>query len=325
MKNEDMDPGLIKVLNELHDIPERNPQVESRGRVNFLKQAAILGAAVSRKTEQRHNGWFYIFQKKEHFPIMNALIAIVLALTVFFGGSGATVYASQDSLPGQFLYPVKTMSENALVSMSTSTQTRLNYLLDFSDRRIEEMAGLLSNSQTIPESVVTRLQTQLEQALQLAAGADSSQGTKLLEQVRLRAQTQVQLMTMLMSGVPGSIQPLMQQAMLRIQEQVQLSAMGETDLPGLMIQIQQQQQYRAGQGSQATQDGTGMQTSSPMMNASGTPMQSGNGTGSGGMMPSSTYMGSGGMMPTGTPGQYDPGPYMPSMTPQPGGGNGRMP
>lgn len=321
MKNKGMDLELIKSLNEMHNIPERNPQSEARGKAIFLKQAAILGVAVSYKPEKRHNGWFNLFTKKEHSPSMNVLIAMVIALIVIFSGTGATVYASQDSLPGQFLYPIKSMSEDAFVFMSPSTQIRLNYLLDFSERRIEEIAGLLSNGETLPESVLSRLQTQLEQALQLAAGADSALGTKFLEQVHLRAQMQIQLMSKLMSGAPESVQPLMQQAMLRIQYQVQLSEMGETDLPGLMIQIQQQQQNRAGQGSQATQARNGMQTSSPM-NSYGTPTQNGN---EGGMMLSGTPLSSGGTMTTGTPGQYGPGPSSPSMTPQPGGGNGPVP
>lgn len=333
MKNEELDPKLIQAINRLNKTPERDPQMEARGRANFLNQATSMISTVSRQTDQRHNGWFNLFQRKEHIPIMNTLIAIVVTLTFLFGGTGATVYASQGSLPGQILYPVKTIGEDTLMVMSTSTQTRLKYLLNFTDRRIQEISGLLSNGQTLPESLVIRLRSQLEQALQLAAHADPSLGTKLLEQVRLRAQTQEQLMTMLMTRMPESDQLLMQQVMLRIQEQVRLCLLGESDLPGLMILLRQQDQNRMNQGSQTLQPGTGNQTANPMMNGSGTPMPFGNGNGSGseGMLPSKTPMpsgsgsGSGGMMPSGTPGQYGSTPHNPSMTPQPGGGNGHMP
>ncbi len=125
---------------------------------------------------------------------MNALIAVVLAVVVFFGGSGVTVYAAQDSLPDQTLYPVKTWSEDAMLSLTGSALVRLDYVLNFSDRRVVEIEGLLAAGKPIPVGVEIRFQNQLNLALDLVAGMDDAQALQQLQQVQQRAEAQYQKM-----------------------------------------------------------------------------------------------------------------------------------
>jgi hypothetical protein len=224
MKNDGMDPKLKDAFNDLQNIPPRDPQAAAHGRANFLKQAAVSRQAVSRQADQRHNRWnnifFPMFVRKERLPVLNTLFAVVLALTVFFGGAGGTVYAAQDSLPDQALYPVKTWSEDAILSLTSSIQMRLNYVLDFSDRRVAEMASLLAAGKSIPEGVETRLQNELDLALELAAGMEDPQAIQQMVQIRQRAETQLQMLITLMSGAPGSAEPLLQKAQAHLQEQL---------------------------------------------------------------------------------------------------------
>jgi len=133
---------------------------------------------------------------------LNTLIAVVLAVVVLFGGSGVTVAAAQGSLPDQALYPVKTWSEDTLMSLTGSSQTRLQYALNFSDRRVTEMARLLAAGKSIPAGVETRLQNELDMMLELAAGMNDAQAMQQLQMIIQRAETQVQTMTTLMSEAP---------------------------------------------------------------------------------------------------------------------------
>ena len=350
MKKEEMDSKLKNTFDELQIIPPRDPQAAARGRVIFLKQAAVLPQLVAREADQRHNRWsdriFTLYQSRQHLPGLNALIAVVLAVVVLFGGTGATVYAAQDSLPDQALYPVKTWSEEVTLSLTGSPQMRLNHALDFSDRRVTEMSGMLAAGKPIPETVENRFQDELTLALELAAGMEDAQAIQQLERIRQRAECQQQTMTMLMSGVPESMKPILLRAQVRLREQIQLAAMGEEDPQGFRMQVQQRFQNQLG-GNQPT--GTPGQYSPGATSPTGTPMPGGTGYGpgpggnqstgtpdqygpgathpTGTSMPSGTSYGPGpgGSKPTTAPGQYGPGLQPWENTPQPGGGSGHGP
>ncbi len=269
MRNTKSNPKIMDALDELQSFPPRDPATAARGEAAFLKRAAEIGSAVSREQKTGPMIWISaigsIFRRKENTPMLKPLFAAVIAVMLFFGGTGATVYAAQGSQPDQTLYPVKTWSEDALVSLAGTPRSRLNYDLDFSDRRIMEIAGLLSAGNPIPEMVVTRLQIELQQALELAAGMDDPQMLQQLEQIRLRAEAQLRKMNGLMSDAPESAQPALLKVRTRIQQQVQLATMGKMDPQGFKMQVQQQGQYQNGSGGQTPkpenrQQGTALQT-----------------------------------------------------------------
>lgn len=337
MKKDEMDNRLKNAFNDLQNIPTRDPQAAARGRANFLKQAAILRQPVSREANRRQN-WvsstiFPLFQRKERFPMLNSLIAVVLAVVVLFGGSGATVAAAQGSLPDQALYPVKTWSEDAVLSLTGSTQTRLQYVLDFSDRRVLEMTRLLADGKTIPVGVETRLQNELDLVLELAAGMNDTQALQQLQMIIQRADAQYQTMTMLMSGAPQSDGPLLLRAHARLQEQLQLGAMGESDMSGFRMQVRQRFQYRGGTGG-TPMPGTGTTSGgSEPMNSTSMPGSGGHGNGYGPGMNQPTLT-PGTNQPVQMPGVYQmtatpmlkcTGTPVPYRTPGSGGGSGHMP
>lgn len=260
---------------------------------------------------------------------MNALIAVAIALFVFFSGTGATVYAAQESQPNEFLYPVKTWSEDSLISLAESHQTRLEYVLDFSDRRLEEIAGLLADGEPIPAEVETRLQAQLDMALELAAGMEDAQMIPQLERIRLHAETQTQTMTTLMTGAPESAQTILARVQSMTQAQARLAAMGQADPQEFRTQVRQHEQTQAGLGTQTPAAGNGPQ-GTPAQGSDGTPGPSGNGNGFGSGGNESTEVPGqydpGGNQPTGTQGQNGPDPQQtPVYTPQSGGGSENKP
>jgi hypothetical protein len=290
MKKDEMDSRLKNALDDLKNTPPRDPRAAQRGRLVFLHEAAEYRQAVSRKANRRQN-WvnstiYPLFQRKERFPMFNSLVAIVLAVVVLFGGSGVTVAAAQGSLPDQTLYPLKTWSEDTLLSITGSTQTRLQYALNFSDRRVVEMTRLVAAGKSIPAGVETRLQNELDQVLELVAGMNDAQALQQMQDIMQRADAQFQTMTTLTSCASGSDGPLLQRAQSRLQEQIQLASMGESDMPGFRMQVRQRFQYRGGAGTLVPGSGSTPGTGGPM---SSTPMPRSGGNGNGNSSGSGVY------------------------------------
>jgi hypothetical protein len=244
MKNDGIDPNLKKIFDDLQDVPPRDQKAAELGRVSFLKQAAAIRQTRMEKHNSRRKANFSLFNGNRRLPVWNTIIAAVLAVFVFLGGSGATVYAAQDSLPDQSLYPIKTWSEDALISVTGSSQKRLTYVMAFSDRRLVELSGLLAEGRSVPDVVETRFQNELDLALELIAGMDDPQAIQELEQVQMRSESQYQTTMNLIPGAPASAGPLLTRTCARLQEQIRLATLGKTDLKGFRLQIQKRFRYR---------------------------------------------------------------------------------
>ena len=101
---------IQRQIEELKDIPARDPLHVASARARFLNEAAEYRQAVSDGTQVRQSWWKSPFRKEK--LSMNALASLILAAFLFLGGS-ATVAAAQDDLPTQPLYQLKLWTENA--------------------------------------------------------------------------------------------------------------------------------------------------------------------------------------------------------------------
>ena len=312
MKNDKLNPKLEKAFDDLRQVTPPDTQTTARGRRLFLHQAQKLRQGVSRAEERRHKGWNSIFQflfpLKEQSRMKRALISTALVVTVFLAAGGTTVYAARDDLPGESLYQVKTWVEDTTLSLTRSDQDRLVYALEFADRRVDEISALVNAGLPVPEQVETRLRTQLELALQLAANQDDPQMQQQLELIRLRSENQLQTMNMLMTNAPEGIQPTLERIRDRIRTQVSLAELGQTDPQAFKKQIQNAGTSAQKGTGEPGPNGTQNQTGSGEPGPNGTQVQSGAGepgpngtqnqTGSGEPGPNGTQVQSG----TGEPG-----------------------
>ena len=71
--------------------------------------------------------------------MVRIIIVIVLALSALGGG---TVYAAQDSLPGDALYPVKLGAEGITMMLRGDDVERAERALNFASKRVREMVAL---------------------------------------------------------------------------------------------------------------------------------------------------------------------------------------
>jgi len=276
-KNDQLDPRLADLLDELKPVSGRNPQAAARARSRFLAEA------VSASEKRRHSWWTTIFQQKEKFA-MNLIISTLVIAGLLFGG-GATVAAAQNDLPTEPLYQIKLMSEDANVWLAHDPSMKIEMLMKQAQTRAEEMAALALAGIVPPAGLTTRMQYQIQQALQLAATLDDAEMTAALDQIQTHLQTQDRLMTQIQDGTCTECEPILRQTRDMLRTHLGQVEDDITDPGTFRNQYQYQNQVRTTQTPSATDnsdikpqqsctpalDGTGQQNGNNNPSA-GTPM-----------------------------------------------------
>lgn len=96
----------------------------------------------------------------------NMILPLLIIIGLLGGGAGAT-YASQASLPGDVLYPVKLVTERAQVALTVDDTKEAALHLKFSSERLEEVEELAHEGKKDPEIVkiaVENYKSELAQA-----------------------------------------------------------------------------------------------------------------------------------------------------------------
>ncbi len=189
----------LELLKPLEDIPAPDLVRSQQLRQAFLTRAKET-LPVSLPELKRHKGWKNIF-KKERSP-MFTFVRILILLAVAFGGTTATAFAAQDSLPSEALYPIKTFVEDVRLALTSDPEAEADLLLQLADERMEEIAALSGQGLPIPNEVATRLREHLDQALQEATKLGDAALLQLMEQIHVRSQEQIQLLEKLRENAP---------------------------------------------------------------------------------------------------------------------------
>jgi hypothetical protein len=209
----------------LRPIPTRNPKAAKRGKESFLLQARSMTKSVSKTKDQRHIRWIdsiknHIFNK-EFSPMYVTIASIVLILSLMFGGTGATVLAAQASLPNQYLYQVKTFSEDFVLRYSQRDGQRLQMELEYANRRVNEIVVMAEMGVEPPESVLMRLETHLDQVIELAARTEAAEMIRVLSQIRDRLKQQIRSL-----DEAPAVGPLMTRTMEAVQLRIRWVELG---------------------------------------------------------------------------------------------------
>lgn len=195
----EIETKLRERLNEIKEVPPRNPQAAVRGRARFLTQAVA-----AREARQR-SSWLPIFNTRRFAWNMAVTLFVIAGLLV----GGTTVKAAQDDLPGEPLYAVKTFSEDVSLQFDRSPETKVDRLMQLAEIRTQEMARLIEAGQTPPEQVSLRLAQHLQQALQLCSSMDDATLNQKLPQLHNQLQQQERdMQRLIVSATQGSQQVL---------------------------------------------------------------------------------------------------------------------
>lgn len=100
--------------------------------------------------------------------------AALVVIFVFFAGAGAVVSAAQTALPGEQLYPVKLVSENAAVSLSSSDARKVELRTSFAGRRLAEAETMIVQGEiALAQQAVAVYELEVQQAVRIVQAIDN--------------------------------------------------------------------------------------------------------------------------------------------------------
>ena len=229
-----------RLLRELDHVPPRSPERALRARSVMLDQAHQLApAARDLRVPAPANGPFT--KRKGSRPMMTAIASLLLALGLVLGGGGA-VFAAQDALPTDPLYPVKLLTEDAQVSVTSEADARTVLLLQYADRRLVELGLLGPAAPEVIEPVVARFQEQLDAALRQALEATDSE---LVLRILARIQAQLEVQSRLIAGLQisaGDPMQIREQLQTAVQQRLELCRIGLQTPDALRDRIRERDQ-----------------------------------------------------------------------------------
>lgn len=216
----DAELTALKALREMHP---RNESRAAAARSAFLQKARTLPKPVSPAAFPRLKERIHIHQKEN--SIMRTLARSILVLALALGGTGATAFAAQSSMPDDVLYPVKLMTEDMRLALTSDPEAAFNYLMNLAEERTREVAGLANQGLPVPQEVSLRLQEHLRQALNQAGQIDEPAMMQAMQQIQTMAQSHFQFMeqtsTQTQSQAGGGALDKAQETMLQIQSAAQ--------------------------------------------------------------------------------------------------------
>jgi hypothetical protein len=253
-----------QTLAPLQSTPPLDIKAASEVKLKYMLEGEKLRQVINSKPERELNrpasikrNILGMLQEK---PVMKVLVAILLAIAVILAGSSITVFASQYSLPGQVLYQVKSWSEDVRLLMTTSPDAKLGLTLKFTNLRVKEISGILTDGNTVNNQTVDRFQQELEDAIQLAAQLDDNQMKYALGEIKSYAEKQGMTIQELISKLPPQADPAVLRLQERLNEQVQLSMVGEMNPKEFRVRVHERLQK--GHGTKHSR-GTGQSQSTP--------------------------------------------------------------
>lgn len=133
-----------KIKNLIRKLKELQPNEA------FLKQVREeLQLHIKRTPSVRMPADFRLFYQrsfKSMFLNTKTMVPLILILALITG-TGGTAYASQNSLPGETLYPVKLTTENVQLAIaSVNSEVQANIRLEIAQKRVEEIQKVLADS-----------------------------------------------------------------------------------------------------------------------------------------------------------------------------------
>lgn len=161
--------------------------------------------------------------KQTNFPVVSrrfamTWIAIAVLLASLFGGGGYAVHASNNALPGDMLYSLKTTIEDTRLALSQGDAV-VDLYLEFGGRRLDEANRLMESASfdQVPEVLAAYWETVSMVAPQVSytrkdASQESVAKTNLFSQ-------QIQTMTGLVDQLPASQQETFQKAIGLFEEE----------------------------------------------------------------------------------------------------------
>lgn len=163
------------------------------------------------------------------FKPMPIVIGVIIAALLAGGG---TAYASQTSLPGDTLYPVKLMTEDVQTAAAWSPEKKVQMETKFANRRLEEIKNLqekLKNKNgeiklEVVEKAMERAAERLDKAEARIAEMEEGKLKEKALEAASRLEEALQNHEQILSDLAGEVPDVAEEALLRAQAKAALHA-----------------------------------------------------------------------------------------------------
>jgi hypothetical protein len=137
---------------------EARPEFRARAKQRLLAEVRAKGQ------EKPGSRWYSIFEWQQRWAVAAAAVIMVILV-----GGGTTVAASSNTMPDDFLYPVKLAVEDVRLRFAGSDINKAELQAEFADRRVDEMARMVEEGKWGKvESTAERLSNHLEKITNMA-------------------------------------------------------------------------------------------------------------------------------------------------------------
>ncbi|NIO71067.1 MAG: hypothetical protein GTN71_19050 [Anaerolineae bacterium] len=182
-------------------VPEP-PSGLAAGRARLIATAAQQRARAQAITIRKER-----IQPKMKLFLVTRLVSAILAVVIGTAAvGGGVVWAASDSLPGDFIYPVKLTVENLRMDLARTPEAQVDLALQFAEERVAEIQAMVETGLPVSEQVTTRMEQHFQHALHQAAWAPENEMPGLLAQIAQRAQTQAQVLERVRAMAPEEAQ-----------------------------------------------------------------------------------------------------------------------
>lgn len=230
---EQLNPRLVELLDQLRPTPPRNPELVKRGQERFLAEVDSLALptpsrsplnSLARQLDSllnHHNNRedIDLITPKSRFAFTTIAVLLVF-LAFLFGGSAVTALAAQSALPGDALYSVKTTLEQTRLSLARDAADRAQLQLEFAELRLGEIEALIAegryqNISTATLEFITHIHNALAEFETISKG-DPDRAAELMLKITEALTRYAQSLNNMLANVPEPVQAEMQRAIQAI-------------------------------------------------------------------------------------------------------------
>lgn len=177
--------------------------------VAYYRRKTAVALPPTRNAGQRLQAWLvatmswnHFFPRKERHTMAPLLAKLAVIIAIILGAVGTTAVAASDSLPDSPLYTVKLAMEEVELTLNTDENTEAELYLQRAETRIDEIEQMAIENRAAGDETLTRLQTHLTTALQLAAAMPEANMNGILLRAQQMVQSRTQTMLQTQSNAP---------------------------------------------------------------------------------------------------------------------------
>ena len=229
MKKEEILANCIEEIRDgkstIEDCVKRYPHLGNELRSLLEIAACLKPDEVSPSAQFKERAKMHLFDEAQPAPIKvtqpvwkwyrtpsKILAPVSIAMLIFVIAGGSTVYASQSSLPGDTLYPVKTGIENLQLAITTSPALKADLYLKFTQRRIDEVQREVKLNRNVSTETLVKVQQQFDDTLKELSNSNNTKASNdTLSRLSVATLNQQVELEQALAGAPQSSQPVIQQ------------------------------------------------------------------------------------------------------------------